>query len=47
MGLIGLLFKSKDDADMMKMKISSVSPKMQEFDEIKKKRMEEAKERKR
>ena len=29
MGLVGLLFKSKDDADVIKMKISSVAPKMQ------------------
>lgn len=39
MGLIGFLFKNKQDADIMRLKINSVSPSMQQFEEIKKKRM--------
>lgn len=39
MGLVGALFKSKEDADMMKAKIISISPKIQEFEEIKKRRI--------
>lgn len=35
-GIIGFLFKNKEDGDMMKVKLQSVSPKMEEYEDIKK-----------
>lgn len=45
-GLIGIMYRNKDDADIMKLKINSASPPMSEYEEIKKKRIEEIKQKK-
>lgn len=45
-GLIGLLFRNQTDAEIMSVKIKSNSPKIAEFQEIKKKRVREAKQKK-
>ena len=45
-GMIGLLFRNKDEAELMKVKIQTSAPQMKEFDELKKKRVEEEKQRK-
>ena len=40
------MYRNKDDADIMKIKINSASPPMAEYEEIKKKKIEEIKQKK-
>ena len=45
-GIVGLLYRTKEDADALKNKIISISPKIQELEEIRKKRIAEIKSKK-
>ena len=45
-GAIGLLFKNKEDAELMKVKIESSAQLMKDYEEIRRRRMEETRQKK-